>query len=581
MTEPRPLTAFLAERLIERAAKAEAAKAARQSFAEFCMRVGRDESDRPLNMDSADLQVIVSVLEECYAQRRHVSIITPPGRGKSTLASLFFLWRIGHDQTLRTVVISGDESGAADRVALCRKTLLLPDYRDIFPSVRPDYERSRVRGARRMGRTIRDDQGWRRDGWFLRAAGQRKDPTMAAIAAVPDREDIRVDMLLADDIITEEIAQSAAKRQRVTNAFWNTWIEGRLANGGWCCYLQNIRSKQDLAHALRGDRRFASVWIGLNDDDRSMFVRIWNPPPRLSLLERPADFSATLLPASAAPIIGAPHAELTIPPPNHPEWTPDKLALKNPVAKKKLYRLQASEAGDLMFPAWKDRAQQPCRAHELLGLTLRNGLPYAESEALARLTFIGGLDLASLKRRGTVLWIVAQDAARKIYPVELHVGKYSDLELVDLLEAIWRRGIRFKSVKVENNALQDRVSKTLEGEAQRRGLDWWGRLEAFHTGANKMHPEFGLPGINTMLHNKQIVWPAAEATSDSPRAGDWQTFEAAMADLPAALDRSATPDEIMAFWFAIENALRNAPGGDASDDMSEGVRDFYNEREHY
>ena len=568
---PKSLEELVAEKLRERVLIMKDVQKARESFPYFVERVGRDEKDNPLAMDSADLKIVTSCLHECYEQKHHIAIITPPGRGKSTLASLFFLWRIGHEQTLRTVVISGDETAATDRVAACRKTLLTHAYRQTFPEVRPDYEQSRVKGATR---NARDEQGWRRDGWFLKAVGQRKDPTMAAIAAVPKREDIRVDMLLADDIITEQIAASAAMRGAVHNAFWNTWIEGRLSNGGWCCYLQNVRSKQDLAHLLRHDRRFCSLWIGVNDDDTGMFVRLWNPPPRLSIVERPEDFQAEASPLPEQKGVLTPDHEYAIPLPRHAEWTTEKLALKNPAAKRKLLRLRADEPGDIMFPDWRTRKGEPRRAHELLGLSLSNDLPFATSEALTRLTFTGGLDLASLKRKGTVLWVIAQDGQRRIYPVELHIGKFTDLGLVDLIDSIWKRGIRFRSLKIENNALQDRVQRTIEGEAQRRSLEWWGRLSPFHTGANKMHPEHGLPGINTMLHNGQIIWPDAESTCGAPHSSDWLAFEQAMADLPKVIERGNTPDEIMAFWFALEEALNSPPGGDPGG-HTEGASGLY------
>ena len=102
---------------------------------------------------------------------------------------------------------------------------------------------------------------------------------MQAIAAIPKGEAVRVDILLADDIVTESTCEGAV-HERIVKAFHSTWIEGRLSNGGWCIYQQNVRRKGDLAHQLRTSPKFTSVWIALDSSCEALTVRVWNPPPR-------------------------------------------------------------------------------------------------------------------------------------------------------------------------------------------------------------------------------------------------------------------------------------------------------------
>ena len=51
---------------------------------------------------------------------------------------------------------------------------------------------------------------------------------MEAVSAIPTAEARRVDILLADDIMTRAIAESEALPYPLCNAFFETWLEGGL-----------------------------------------------------------------------------------------------------------------------------------------------------------------------------------------------------------------------------------------------------------------------------------------------------------------------------------------------------------------
>lgn len=540
----------------------------RTDFEAFLYRVGRDRRDRPL-LPSPYASILASTLVYCYERRRHLAHMAPPGFGKSTIVRLFLVWLLGNNPTLATVINSAEEKIARRQVGLCRKIILSQAFRAIFPEVQPDLHRGQSKLAARLGphqpagssSTGGDVQGWTVKEFFFRNVGQGVDPAMAADSVMPTTEARRTDVLYADDVMSLAVASSAALRERCIEAMLQTWIDGRLSEGRMAVVTHNCWSKLDLIHRLEPDVRFLQLRIGVESDCSSLFVRLMHAPADLPLVANPAKFRATPI----EPRDGATH-EFRLPLPEGRES----------VSREKLLELQRNQPGtfrlsrelkavnpdDLMFPDWAARRVLPGTAAEIVGLRTANGrpdgLPVADDRDRMRLTFLAGLDLASLKRRGTALWFLAvHNADLTVYPLELHCGQFTDLELVDLIENAERRGIHCREIVIENNALQDRVIATISGVARQRQLSWWGRITPFLTGQAKSHPELGLPVLNTMLASGQFVWPDGESRLPGRQA--WIDFETDMATLPRDLSVGPTPDKIMALWFPLTRLTRSAP----------------------
>lgn len=527
----------------------------RRDVEAFFAAVVRDEADRPLRLDPFS-RLWLSTLARCRAERRHVNMKGPPGLGKSIIARGFVAHEIGRDPAIRTASIAADVAAAQDACSLVRSIVLTDAFQDVFPEAKPDYERSRIAGRGKA----RDERGWRMDGWFLRAAGQRKDPTMGAYACVPKREDLRLEIILADDLVTELTANSLAECEKIERAFFNTWLEGRLSNGGWMIHLQNNRKRGDLGDKLREDRRFCSVFVGVDPSLDRMFARLWHPPEGLPLLADPAAFECE----PERPRDGA-DAEFSFPIPEQrgPEWSRAALQSRNPAALRKLYCLVGSAPEDCLFPSWgARRIARGADAPQSVGLRRGGeGIPIASEDDRMRLAFGAGLDLSGMGRAGNVfsLWSLDTRGVRR----PLVLAAFKDVrDAIALADQCWRAGLYFRRLYVETNGVQEQVAALVRSDAERRGTGWHHRIAGFRTGSNKMSDAMGLPAVDSMLALGEIEWPETEARANARWGRLWSAREADYESVTRADAARAggTPDAIMADWFALSALDGPRPG---------------------
>jgi len=525
-------------------------KSARDDFMEFRARVGRDNEGRKLITDNYSL-ILGSTLTHCWNRGLWINHKSPPQLGKSTDLRLFFLWQIGHDINTITGIISGDESSAIDGCSFCREIMLKTSFRTIFKEAKPDYERSRTTDRSEMDDPeIKDSRGWKKSSWFLQREGQSKDPTMGAYANVPKREDLSLRILMADDLITERTANSQAERERIENAFWKTWIEGRISkDGGWVAHLQNHRFDGDLGDKIRDDPRFVSLYVGVTSDCHRMFVRVWNAPEDLPLILDPSEFHCD----EVQPRDNA-QAEFEFPLPfeRGANWTQQGLMARNASARAQLYHLIGHQPEDLIFPSFAGCARSGKTVSATMRIGDRGGYPIMTERD--RITWIvaGGLDLSGDKRRGNVLTFIAKDQSHKKYPL-FHARFRQMEEIINALDILWGNGIEWFTLKVENNGVQSTIVDMLKVIARHRNVPWMHRIEGFMTGQQKMHADQGLPALDPMFSNGEIVWPDGESRrSDTPFAKDWLVLETDLSSTTRSLvsQPGKTPDSIMSFWFA-------------------------------
>jgi hypothetical protein len=517
---------------------------ARTDFLSFLDRAGLDRHGGKLRLSPYNL-FLARMMVQCFRSGKHLSHMGPPGLGKSTLGRLFSIWSLGVNPRRSVVFISGGKTVAQNNVGLCRKIILSHSFKRIFPEIEPDFARSRDRAGR----------GWSKDQFFLHNPdGHQADPSMEAVAAVPMEEARHPDILMADDIVTRAIAESPAMREEMFRVFMETWVEGRLAGGGWACAFQNCWHESDAAHRLRSDQRFCSLWVSVSDDYQRLIARIWNAPTALddSLLD--GEGIERLDPSAGSD--RAAEAEYAL---ELPAWrldfTPAALAEKesNPETAdiyRKLYRLAPATSADRMFPHWHARRGEEKTAAQMLGLGSVGELPAMNHTDRMRWVLAGGLDLSSGARPGDVLWILARNQEGIIAPVELHAGRFEIMEIIALIDSIWTRGLWFGALHVENNAVQDKIAREIAAVAQGRRYAWARNILEFTTGRNKSSPEMGLPVLDVEFQSGKIRWPEAEARRPGPTGDAWRRAAVAFSECPRFPARNETPDEVMAFWFA-------------------------------
>jgi hypothetical protein len=521
---------------------------AREDRMAFLRYVIVDENNQPLVPDDFT-RLYVDSWEHLYTVKRHLSFVSPPATGKTVLSLAMTIKAIGQNPKLRTVLVSADVADSENACTLCRQIVLTDHYREVFPNMEPDVSRSM------------DARGWKKGEWFARAVGQRKDPTMAARAAVPKRESMRVDIGNFDDVVTEKTANEVTTHETIVNAFHKTWVEGRARPRGWIIYNQNIRKKNDLAHRLRLSPKFCSIWVGVDGYDR-LFVEVWNAPPDLPLLTDPGRYNAT--PVETLDREPRASHRFLMPLPSRPNWTPQELRDMDPSAYIQLYRLEAVSPEDLVLKAFgHETSKKPVTVSQLLDLDEDpgTGLPLMDDMDRFKYAVVLGVDLSSAKRAGTALWWLAIDGQGNVYTLEHDRGAWSTDELADRIQQAWDRGIQPRLIYVENVGMQDQILTSLR-TAEKKGqrYPWKGALEGYTTGSGKFDATLGVPGLDTDFRTGTLLWAGAESSRGLPHSRHWRTAESNAGVMTLQVLKSKPPDEWMSLWFARE-ASRKFIGG--------------------
>lgn len=558
------LTEQTSSRMEERIAFAKRCEAARTDFAVFQELVARDERGKPLadtplsRFFDSYFQYLFDRHRECDgdpARTLHGNLVTPPGGGKTTKAIYDSVFEIGKRPTIRVVAISGEKTVSDSMVALARDIITrVPDadvidatgdrtpvFQRIFPEAKPDLRESMAgEGATR---------GWRQDKFYLITEGQGLDPTMQSVALIPKGESRRVDLLIADDIISERIATSPTERANAIRSFHATWLDGRLKSmgrTGLCLHMQNIRNRHDLAHQLVTDTRFLTCWIGVYPDMSGCFIRLNNCPDDFPIVQNPGPFEAEEVEPSILPTDKAERwtREYAVPL-SFLGMTEESLSRIESNTRRRLYFLQAADPEDMAFPSFPERKVIDATVAELLGVEESAGIPVFDQPANMRTVTMGGLDWSSKKRRGVRLHFWTKTHEGLLVP-SFHrvIGKID--ELITTLNTLWSHGWRWSYLYSEDNATQDRIAEAIQLLDTNKNArnSWASTIKAFSTGSNK-HGEFGVKTMDSGFENHTIIWPGKEAD----RSRDWRVLEEEFSSCTNDDMFGGTPDSIMAAWF--------------------------------
>jgi hypothetical protein len=517
---------------------------ARRRFSDFAHFVGRDKQGKAF-VERPDTRLLCDAMEHAWKSQRSLSVVASPGMAKSTMGRLFLMWLLGRDASLSTVVTSADRSVSRNMVSLCRSIVLAnPDYADTFAEVMPDEERSRV------------GRGWRMDEFFLRRpeGAQTADPSVKAMAAEPKAEALRVDLLLADDMMTGKVARSDALRSAMKEAFQGTW-RGRLTNSrgpgldGIFVTLSNCWHRSDLGHDLLKDERCASLWIGVAPGNRKLFARLVNPLPDHPLLKTPERYEAELVKESDSGkefIFHLPMAGALDP------ASLDAEERATPEDYRRSRRLMAPDESSVMFPGWRAAYRPGLNVAQLLG-------PGAGLDAAGKLFIhpdcrrefvVGwGFDMAGQHRPGDALAVCVSPLARQdIVLGALFKGNWGLDEIASLFDTLCAAGLDPDLAYLENNGVQSKLVKALQ--RHNSGNLWRKKLAGFCTGSNKMDPTGGLPDLALDLRRERCVWPGGMADLGNAMAERYRAMEGILDHCPRVLGPGESPDELMAFWLA-------------------------------
>jgi hypothetical protein len=163
---------------------------------------------------------------------------------------------------------------------------------------------------------------------------------------------------------------------------------------------------------------------------------------------------------------------------------------------------------------------------------------------MAHFPRFAGVDLSGKSRSGNaivVIGVIPQTGQRVL--IDVQRGAWTSTQTAEMISMMVQK-YRLTLVKVENNAYQQSL------------LDWMATgkykgipLASHTTGANKSHPEFGLPGMAAELERGAWIFPIEREHDVSCSCGKC-TFFADLRSYPLGVES----DTVMAWWFAREAA---------------------------
>ena len=162
-------------------------------------------------------------------------VIAPPESAKSTYFSIIFpTWYIGKHREDAGALVSCTATQAQEFGGAVSRTIeSSPEYREVFPDVKPDIE-----------------AGWSKDRFFVQRENRaRPDATLTTTGMTGPIIGRRFNFVIVDDPTDQEIAYSEVLRQRQKTWFKQTLLS-RIVDGGRCVVILTRWHEDDLAAEL-------------------------------------------------------------------------------------------------------------------------------------------------------------------------------------------------------------------------------------------------------------------------------------------------------------------------------------------
>lgn len=430
---------------------------ARRNIVNFVEHIGRDESGNRIKLSAIHIAMHAHA-EYCRRNGLYALTLMPWGHAKTTNAVLRRCRIIGENQNVRSKIISAIEEDAEKRLAAVQTVLLSPEYRAIYPDVKPDPKKKWSGGSI----------------YIERSAVAMIEPTLEARSILGESTGVRSDDTLFDDVVTMKNAIfEPSLRSKIIQTFEEVHMRRLDPQKGFAEYIATPWSDQDLtAHLLNDAKRGRGRWVALvirvADTDDRYVVDIFNYPNGY--------VNATGLDEGM----------------NLPLWWKyNKDVLKaertGNEASDRAYargrRLMAYTDKDLLFPSFST-CWLPFRVNDVV---------------LPSWPRIFGVDLSGQGRAGTVIFCGAVSPSRHKYPLEIRQGKWRAPEILQNISEMYAYH-RPEIVVIENNGLQQMLIDMAEDQPERYAF--WEHLEPYTTGErSKADETIGLPGLEIEFKN--------------------------------------------------------------------------------
>lgn len=451
------------------------------TFCEFTLR--DDETKKPIRQAR-----IHEMWHKAIAENDKTGIWSFVESGKSMqIAVAEPVWRLGNDPTLRVVVVGSTFGPASKRLAAIGKLILNKRTRQVFPHLRPG-------------------KPWNSENLSIIGGGTAIDPSVQAIGLHGNLLGSRTDLVVLDDILTQENTQTEAQMKDTIDWLTKT-LFGRLT------------------------KRAKILWIG----------NAWNPNDAMHFFSSQPDWFFMRTPVIGDGTPGNPLGVLAWP----EQWDEARIAKKKVelVVTEEFQRQMMAVARDDKTSRFKEAWIARCKANGE-GHTMAYQLEYVP-EGYRVYT---GVDLGvkAVRRGGkksdmTVLFTILVHPNGRREVLWIDAGRWSSPEIV---RRIIETQKNFNSVVVvENNAAQDYIVQFVQDKETFP-------IVGFNTGSNKADPHFGVESIALEMAQGHWIIPSRNGIVD-PEVEEWINNM-----LFYAPDKHVG-DRLMACWFAREASRIN------------------------
>lgn len=236
--------------------------AARDSLAVYLGLVHRTHDGRRAVPPRHLRELVIPVLED--DSLGHTLIVAPPGSGKTTVLLAAVGWWIGRDPSEHIAILCSTDRLAYQRSVAVRQVVTeSPEYRAIFPAVRPDRAR-----------------GWAEYAWYVeRDVPGDKDPTVLAAGVGASILGVRLSRIVLDDVATEDNQATALQRAKVRDWLARTVLT-RLTPDGRAVMICTRWHAEDPAAWAQEQGWHTVVLPALDEEGRSYWPEVW-PSHRL------------------------------------------------------------------------------------------------------------------------------------------------------------------------------------------------------------------------------------------------------------------------------------------------------------
>lgn len=184
-----------------------------------------------------------------FDREKRCIVIAPRGHGKTSIVLPYIIWRIGRNPDLRVKIVCADDPTAIKRLKAIKKTIEQnPRVREVFPDLQPDKK-----------------TGWTDHAIFVQRGIIDVEPTVEAKGIGSSITGARVDLVIADDIVSLQNAiTKPAGRKAVTASWENDWMN-LVHDDSQIIYICTLYHRDDNSHTVMKSGAYKKLFYAIMD----------------------------------------------------------------------------------------------------------------------------------------------------------------------------------------------------------------------------------------------------------------------------------------------------------------------------